>query len=181
MVDTYVSNGLQAVEVAWDAPGIWGGPRARTLACRFATVAQWIHGNLHQPGPGMVFIAQGTSGGAAQIAFGLAYYGIDSFVTLASLSGGPPYCPLCTGPLPTREPILSGTPKLSYPNTTVRLFLGVNDPNSDGTVDSARAYYDAVASQKSLQMISNTGHDVEATSEGQAALRAAVQGALGLA
>ena len=179
MVDAYVSDGLEAVEVAWDAPGIWGGPRARTLACRFATVAQWIMGSLHQPGPGMAFIAQGTSGGAAQIAFGLAHYGIGGFVTYASLSGGPPDCPLCTPPPPAREPLLSGSPQLTYPNTTVRFFLGANDPNSDGTVDAARVYFNAVTSQKSLQVIPNTAHDVEMTAEGQATLLAAERQVLG--
>ena len=40
MISTFVRDGLVAVQVAWDPPGIWGDARARTVACRFATAAK---------------------------------------------------------------------------------------------------------------------------------------------
>lgn len=178
MVDTLINDGLTAVEVAWDSPGIWGGARARTLACRYATVALWIHGNIHQVGPGTIFVAQGTSGGAAQIAFGLAYYGLDEIINLANLGGGPPFCPRCS-PTPGfgPEPLLSGIPRLHYPNTRVRFFLGQNEPTQRIKYE-ANAYLTAITSAKSYQTVPNTAHRVELTQEGQVALIAAVREAL---
>lgn len=178
IIDIHVAGGLLAVEVAWDAPDIWGGTRARTLACRYATVARWIHDNLHQAAPGARFVAQGTSGGASQIAFGLAHYGLDEIVTDAHLAGGPPRCPSCF-PTPgfAPEPLLSGTPRLNYSNTTVRFFLGADEPTPQIVTD-ANAYYDAITSSKSFLTVPATAHGVEATKEGQQALIAAVRQAL---
>ena len=65
MISTLVADGLTVVQVAWDAPGIWGDPRARTVACRYATAAKWIYDNVHTGGRSRLFAAQGTSGGAA--------------------------------------------------------------------------------------------------------------------
>ena len=91
MIDTFVSDGLLTVEVKWEEPGIWhGDSRAITLACRYATVARWMYDNLHEGGEETLFAAQGNSGGAAQIAFGLAHHGLDEVIDLANLGGGPP-------------------------------------------------------------------------------------------
>lgn len=178
MVDAHVVDGLLAVEVAWDAPGIWGGARARTLACRYATLARWIYQNLHQPEPRSIFVAQGTSGGASQIAFGLAYYGLDEIINLANLGGGPPSCPLCR-PTPgfAPEPLHSGTPRLHYPNTVVHFFLGEDEP-TQAIRDDANRLFNAITSAKTLQVLPGTGHGVEFTQAGQNALIAAVREAL---
>src|SRR5437870_2956385 len=96
MIDTFFSDNLAVVQLRWDPPGIWGGPRSRTLACRYATAARWVYDNVHLGGRSRLFAAQGTSGGAAQIAFALAFYGAGDFIDLANLGGGPPNCPLCT-------------------------------------------------------------------------------------
>lgn len=173
MLGTLVVEGFTTVEVAWDAPGIWGDARARTLGCRYATVATWIGANIHQVGG--VFIAQGTSGGAAQIAFGLAYYGLGEIVDLASLGGGPPFCPLCVpAPGVPMEPLLSGTPQLGYPRTAVRFFLGADEPTPE-IADNARAYFEAITSTKSMQTLPGTAHDIEFTPAGQAALLGAIR------
>ena len=83
MISTFVADGLTAVQLRWDPPGIWGGSQARTLACRYATAAKWVYENVHTGGRSRLFAAQGTSGGAAQIAFGLANYGVSDFLDLA--------------------------------------------------------------------------------------------------
>lgn len=177
MVDIYVASGLLAVEVAWDAPGIWGGARARTLACRYATVTRWVYDNLHQATPGARFVAQGTGGGASQIAFGLAHYGLDDVVTDAHLAGGPPRCPCAPMPGVAPEPLLSGMPRLKYPNTTVRFFLGAEGPDPRIVAD-ANTYFEAISSSKSFVTLPATAQDVENTREGQEALIAAVRQAL---
>src|SRR5438105_4228997 len=132
MVAAFTSLGLIAVEIAWTPPGIWGGPRARTLACRYATAVNWIHEHIHVAGKAALFAAQGSSGGAAQIAFGLAHYGLSTLVDLANLAGGPPGCPRCAPDarnapeplLPAGPPAINHEPVLTYPTTTVRFFLG---------------------------------------------------------
>ncbi len=136
MIATFFGDSLTVVQLKWDPPGIWGDPRARTAACRYATAARWIYDNVHVGGRSRLFAAQGTSGGAAQIAFGLAHYGIGDFIDLANLGGGPPICPLCArDPQIPQEPLmparLSATcffapnasirePLLNYTATVVR-------------------------------------------------------------
>ena len=185
MISTLVADGLVVVQVAWDPPGIWGGPQARTLACRYATVAKWIYENVHTGGRSELFAAQGTSGGAGQIAFGLGFYGVPDFLDLANLGGGPPQCPLCSSdgqhsfePLLPFQPESSPLPLLNYPATTVRFFLGDHDPNSNGTADFARTYHDAITSAKSFTTVPNTPHVVESTHAGVDAYVASVRDAL---
>ena len=175
MVDTFVNDGFLTVGIKWEEPGIWHiDSRAITLACRYATVARWIYENLHEGGEETLFAAQGNSGGAAQIAFGLAHYG------LANLGGGPPDCPRCGGtgaPDPSREPLLSGDPRLHYPSTIVRFFLGENEP-TQYIIDNANEYFNAITSEKTMQIVPNTEHGTQFTQEGTAALIAAVREAV---
>ena len=181
MVDTFVNDGFVTVGVRWEQPGIWeGDSRAITLACRYATVARWIYDNLHEGGEETLFAAQGNSGGAAQIAFGLAHYGLDEIIDLANLGGGPPDCPRCGGtgtPDPSREPLLSGNARVNYPSTTVRFFLGENEP-TQRIIDNANEYFNAITSEKTFQIVPNAPHGIQFTQEGTAALIAAVREAV---
>ena len=194
MIATFFSDGLTVVQLRWDPPGIWGDPRARTAACRYATAARWIYDNVHIGGRSRLFAAQGTSGGAAQIAFGLSHYGIGDFVDLANLGGGPPICPLCANqPGVPQEPLLPSRlsptcfvaptasirePLLTYPTTVVRSFLGDQDPNSECTADNARAYSAAITSSKSFATVAATPHVIESTQTGVDAYVASVRGAM---
>jgi hypothetical protein len=185
MMATLVGDGLVVVELAWDAPGIWGGPRARTNACRAATALKWVYDNVHAGGRTRLFAAQGTSGGASQIAFGLAHYGMGDLLDLANLGGGPPGCPLCAADgVNAPEPLLPGappssnrSPQINYPATTVRFFLGDREPTADIIAD-ANAFYGAVTSVKSFAVVPGTAHDIEQTQAGVDAFVAAVRGAL---
>ena len=181
MVDTFVNDGFVTVGIKWEEPGIWHvDSRAITLACRYATVARWVYDNLHEGGEETLFVAQGNSGGAAQIAFGLAHYGLDEIIDLANLGGGPPFCPRCGGtgtPDSPSEPLLSGNPRVNYPSTTVRFFLGDNEP-TQYIIDNANEYFNAITSEKTMQIVPNTPHGVQFTQEGTAALIAAVREAV---
>jgi hypothetical protein len=185
MVDTFSSLGLVVVEVAWDDPGIWGGPQARTLACRFATAARWIFDNVHSGGNSTFFAAQGTSGGSSQIAFALAHYGLGSIIKTANVGGGPPGCPLCNADgqhapeplLPGAPPSLNRDPQLSYSTTAVHFFLGANEPGAD-IVSDADAFFNAITSGKSFAIVANTAHDIEGTQEGVDAYVNAIKGDL---
>ncbi len=189
MISTFTRDGLTVVQLRWDPPGIWGGPRARTLGCRYATAVRWIYDNVHNADRSRLFAAQGGSGGSAQIAMGLGHYGID-FIDLANLGGGPPNCPLCSPDgqnlfeplMPDRDPTHTGNsnrdPVVNYPTTTVRFFLGDQDPNSNGTADSAREYYAAITSAKSFTNVPNTPHVVESTKNGMDQYIASVRAAM---
>ena len=71
------------------------------------------------------------------------------------------------------EPMLFGNPRVYYPNTIVRFFLGENEP-TPYIVESANAYFDAITSTKSMQIVPNTAHAIHSTEEGAAALLAAI-------
>ena len=188
MIAAFAADGLLVADVAWDPPGIWGGPQARTLACRSATLIKWVYDNLHTGGRSRLFAAQGTSGGAAQIAFALAHYGASDFLDLANLGGGPPWCPptvFCSpegqrGPeplLPSDPPAVNRQPLLAYPVTVVRFFLGDQEPSPQISAD-ARAYFEAISSAKSFTIVPGTGHHIEDTQAGVNAFIASVRGAL---
>ena len=185
MISTLVGDGLVVVQLAWDPPGIWGGPRARTLACRYATAAKWIYDNIHIGGKSRLFAAQGTSGGSAQIAFGLAHYGLSDLLDLANLGGGPPGCPLCSPDgqnapeplLPAAAPASNRDPLLAYPTTVVRFFLGSLEPTAD-IISDANAFHNAVTTAKSFTIVPDTAHTIEGTQTGVDAYLAAVRAAL---
>lgn len=187
MIATFATNGLVVADLAWESPGVWGGPQARTLACRSATALKWVYENVHSGGRARLFAAQGTSNGASQIAFALAHYGVD-FLDLANLGSGPLKCPpgvFCTaqgpqGPeplLPSEPPAVNRTPQLAYATTVVRFFLGDQEPTAQIASD-ARAYYDAITTAKSFTMVPGTGHHIEDTQAGIDAFRSSVLAAL---
>lgn len=132
-------------------------------------------------------------GGATQISFALAYYGLDEVLDLASLGGGPPPCPVSTGgvinlaeqdecvgrPDHPAEPFLaSGHPRLHYSRTAVRFFLGDAEPFQIA-ITMADAYYDAITSDKAIERaVPGTAHGVFRTEAGTAMLLDAVRSAL---
>jgi hypothetical protein len=86
--------GFRTVQLQWVDSWLFGSPgkeegHAR-LACRPATVARWVRDQLHGPGESRVFCATGHSGGAAQIAYMLSHYGLDTILSAVVPTGGPP-------------------------------------------------------------------------------------------
>jgi pimeloyl-ACP methyl ester carboxylesterase len=105
--------GLGIVQIRWKdewlgaASGEQAGPHR--LACRSATVIRWIHDEVYAPlgvsapGPGRCgFCLSGSSGGASQITYALAFYGIADLVDVLAPTGGPPHAALAQGCL--RDP-----------------------------------------------------------------------------
>jgi hypothetical protein len=144
-----------------------------------------VNENLHAGGKTRLFAAQGTSGGASQIAFALAHYGVSEFLDLANLGGGLPGCPLCSPDgVNAPEPLLPGAPPssnddplLNYPRTTVRFFLGALEPTPDIVTD-ANAYFAGITSAKTFTIVAKTAHNIEQAQEGVDAFTAAVHAAL---
>jgi hypothetical protein len=65
------------------------GPRS--TACRYVAVAQWVYQNIHQSNTSAPYCLHGVSGGAGNISYGLADYGLDSIVAMAEVASGPPF------------------------------------------------------------------------------------------
>ena len=116
---------------------------------------------------------------------GLGHYGVD-VIDLANLGGGPPNCPLCSsdGQNPL-EPLMpfeargpgSREPALNYPGTTVRFFLGDQEPTPDIITD-ANAYHRAITSAKSFTVVPGTAHTIEGTQAGVDAYVASIRAGL---
>ena len=93
-ISDVVTAGFTAVQTAF-TEGLTGwltGPAADgplTLSCRWATVAQWVHDNVHAKNT--AFCATGNSAGAGAIAYALSRYGEDSMFNYVVPTGGPPF------------------------------------------------------------------------------------------
>jgi len=81
------------------APNGWltGPGGVRRLACRYATVAEWVYANVHQSNTSAPFCATGNSGGAGAIGYALTEYGLDSIFTMVEPTSGPPMSHLDEG------------------------------------------------------------------------------------
>jgi hypothetical protein len=92
VISDVVSGGFKAVQVAWGTSAGWltgpGGPRK--LACRFATVAEWVYENHHDGNVEKPFCASGISAGSAQISYALAHYGLANIFDMVQPCAGPP-------------------------------------------------------------------------------------------
>jgi hypothetical protein len=64
-----------------------GGPRA--LACRWATLSQWVHDNIGKSRA--PFCATGNSGAAGAASYALAFYGMGSTFNMLEQTSGPPF------------------------------------------------------------------------------------------
>jgi len=87
-----LSAGHQVIQVKWNNPWLESPQGVRlgqvALACRPATVIQWIHD--HYPAPRFNLI--GTSAGGAALAYALAQYGISTDKVV--IDSGPPFMEL---------------------------------------------------------------------------------------
>ena len=100
-------NGVDDADMTEPSEGEdWEGQA--TLACRVATMIQWIEANLHVTGE--KFCATGQSGGASQIAYTLTHYGMDLLWDAVVLTSGPPHSDLPAGCWDTCPPQTQGEP-----------------------------------------------------------------------
>jgi hypothetical protein len=103
------SAGYEVVQVEWAAPG-WepaaNGEDAGQahVACRPATIIRWVYDHLYvplavpRPGLGVCgFCVTGNSGGASQVSYALAYYGLGSIFNGVFPTSGPPHAALAKG------------------------------------------------------------------------------------
>jgi hypothetical protein len=90
MTSDALAAGYRTVHVKWDTGWFVGTPDANEgfqhLAVHPATITDFVKKQFAQPDK--PFVLWGSSGGAAQIAFMLSFYGIDRITDSAIISGG---------------------------------------------------------------------------------------------
>ena len=90
-VNAILLEGFETYEVRWLGDHGWGtnnsGRGFKALTCGFAELGRWIIADLAKNTT--VVGATGHSGGANQIAYGLAVHGLDEILDVVVLTGGP--------------------------------------------------------------------------------------------
>jgi hypothetical protein len=103
IVDRMVAANYSTVQFAWGYTpvgfpsggtfGGWltgpGGPRQ--LACRWATVAKWVHDNPQINNSALPFCATGNSAGSGVAAYAISFYGEDTMFNMLEQTSGPPF------------------------------------------------------------------------------------------
>lgn len=79
-------KGFRIVDRAWSGAWYQDSGGVRKGACRYATLATWIHRNLHS---GPAFCATGNSGGAAEVGHAMMTYGRGAIFDHVMPTGGP--------------------------------------------------------------------------------------------
>jgi hypothetical protein len=102
------TNGFRTVDVRWHVEwhrpppqvpltgGIWAFPASQTygscyMSQFYAILVRYLHRMIDDSNH--LLMAQGNCAGAAQIAFGLCYHGLDEILDLVNLSSAMPPCP----------------------------------------------------------------------------------------
>ncbi len=88
--NTYLNDGFRVVQLAWATD--WedtAGVGVKTAACRPASIFRYVFYTVQRGDRTSGFCAQGTSGGGASIAYGLAQYGLSNDFDYVMISGGP--------------------------------------------------------------------------------------------
>jgi hypothetical protein len=99
VLDTINQAGLTVVQISWEHPftlsqpyGWQTGPGGiRAVACRYATLAQWVYTNIHNANTAAPFCATGNSAGAEEIGEAMAHYGLGSIFAMVEPTSGPVY------------------------------------------------------------------------------------------
>jgi hypothetical protein len=99
VVQDILSGGYTTAQVSFGAPfdsspstanGWLQGPGGvRRLACRYATLAQWVYQNIHNSSTTAPFCATGNSGGSGAIGYAVFDYGLETIFTMVEPTSGP--------------------------------------------------------------------------------------------
>ena len=124
LLNDVLQDGFTIAQISWGQPftttqpnGWQTGPGGiRAVACRFATLAQWIYTNLASTTA--PFCATGNSGGAELIGQALAHYGMASIFVFVEPTSGPTFTRLdwaCDDSQPTTPMLCGGTQGFELP------------------------------------------------------------------
>lgn len=145
VVQGILNLGYTTVQVSFGSPfnttntenGWLQGPGGvRHLACRFATVAQWVYKNIHNSSTTAAFCATGNSGGASALGYALSEFGQDAIFNMVEPTSGPVTTRLDLGCSPQGTNYYTGkTACTSPPNLDMSYSPGVN--GTAGIIDTA--------------------------------------------
>lgn len=154
VVQNVLNAGYNTVQVSFGAPftstqqsGWLQGPGGvRRLACRYATVADWVYKHPKVINPGVSattsapMCATGNSGGSAAIAYAVYEYGLNSEFAMVEPTSGPVMTRVDLGCSPcnsnTTGPVCASTnthPQLCYESADAAI---IDEAYSSGTTSS---------------------------------------------
>jgi hypothetical protein len=136
------SAGYRLVQRQWFGSDGWiGGPGGfPAVSCRYATLLQYFHDNIHQASLTEAFCATGNSGGASEIAYALATWNRAPILDLAVPTGGPPMGRLDHGCLDGADPTwMTECAALVGTNSTCASVSCSYAPGAANLIDSAYA------------------------------------------
>lgn len=108
----------------------------RRLACRYATVAQWVYTNIHNSSTTAAYCATGNSAGASAIGYALSEYGQDTIFNMVEPTSGPVTTSLSQGCSPQGTVSYGGTTACTNPpNLDMSYSTGAN--GTAGIIDTA--------------------------------------------
>src|SRR5262249_29774593 len=76
------------------------------LACRWSTLAKWVHDNATLT-PSGAFCATGNSAGSAAAAYAIAEYGLDTIFNFLEETSGPPFSRIDHGCICNAAPVFN--------------------------------------------------------------------------
>jgi hypothetical protein len=157
VVEGAVNNGYTTVQISFGAPfnstntenGWLQGPGGvRRLACRYATVADWISKNEQVISPSasasVPMCATGNSGGSGAIAYAVTVYGLATEFAMIEPTSGPVMTRIDEGCTPSGSFTYEGTTACSNAYTDMSYSIG--GAVGDGTAGVIDAAYQSVGS-----------------------------------
>lgn len=145
VVQGILNAGFTTVQVTFGGPfdsstpnGWLTGPGGvRRLACRYATVAQWVYQNIHNSNTSAPMCATGNSGGSGVIAYALTDYGEDSIFSMVEETSGPPMSRLDQACLPASNSACQPQAFTCNAGDPVENLSGCYSTSDAGIVDTA--------------------------------------------
>lgn len=150
IVQNVLSAGYTTAQVSFGAPfnsspstanGWLQGPGGvRRLACRYATLAQWIYQNIHNSSTTEPFCATGNSGGAGAIGYAVFDYGMQTIFTMVEPTSGPVMTRIDLGCSPQGSNIYGGKTACTNPppsNLDMSYSVGAQGDGTASIIDTA--------------------------------------------
>jgi hypothetical protein len=155
VVQGVLNAGYTTVQISFGSPfdstpgtenGWLQGPGGvRRLACRYATVANWVYQNIHNANPGAPFCATGNSGGAGAIGYAVFNYGLDTIFAMIETTSGPPMTRIDLGcSAPGSNSYGGKTACTSPPPSNLDMSYSVGSQSGDGTAGIIDTAYQSV-------------------------------------
>lgn len=141
VVQGVLNAGYTTAQISFGAPfdstpgtanGWLQGPGGvRRLACRYATVANWIYQNIHNSNTSAPFCATGNSGGSGAIGYAVSEYGLATIFTMIEPTSGPVMTRLDLGCSPPGHHSYTG--ETACTNAPTDMSYSVGAESGDGT------------------------------------------------